>query len=58
MRYVAIYVRGTPEKPPPMHDRMQICFLLRIKQINFIHILKLYTASMLYSWENAILHRA
>ncbi len=57
VRDVAIYACCAPTIFLPMHDRMQICFLWRINRVRVRHILKLKTAQMRFSQENAVTRR-
>ncbi len=57
MRDVAIYACCAPTIFLPMHDRMQICFLWRINRAFVRDILKLKTAQLRLSQENAVIRR-
>ncbi len=58
MRNVANYASCTSAVSLRIYDQIQFCILYRNNQTNVIYILKLYTAYMRCSRENAVLHRA
>ncbi len=58
VRDVANYASCVSAISLPLYDLIQICFLYRNYRINFIYILKLYTAHMSISRENAVIQRA
>ncbi len=58
VRDVANYASCISAISLPIYNRIQICFLYRNNQTNFIHILQLYITHMRCSRENAAIHCA
>ncbi len=58
VRDVANYASCVSAISLPLYDLIQICFLYRNYQTNFIYTLKLYIAHMSSSWGNAVIQRA
>ncbi len=58
VRDVANYASCKSAISPPIHSQIQINFLYRNYQTNFIYILKLYTVHMRFCRGNAVIHRS